>query len=419
MLNIKYIKKTFTLQHDQSDCGVACLSSLSKYYGGNISIEKFRELSGTTKQGTTLLGLYQAANKVGFTAEGNQADIQAIIEHGKPLILHVIIDERLEHYLVCYGFENQKFIIGDPAKGIVYYRKQELENIWKSKTCLTLEPNDTFKTNEKIRESKKQWILKLIKDDYELLGISIALGVIISILGMSMAVFSQKLIDDILPDKNLLKLFMGIALLTVLLLARVVFSAIRQYMLVSQTKNFNNRIIDNFYTSLLYLPKRFFDTRKIGELIARLNDTTRIQRVITQIAGNFIIDLLVSFTSITFLFVYSWQTGIIAVFSLPVYFLIIYRFNKSIISAQKSVMQNYAFSESNYVSTMSGIDAIKNYNKQGFFASLNKQIYGLFQDKVFDLGKINIRLSLVSGIAGVLFLTAILLYTSYQVYGAV
>ncbi len=416
MTNIKQIKKTFTLQHDQSDCGVACLSSLTKYYGGDISIEKFRELSGTTKQGTTLLGLYQAANKTGFTAQGNQADIQAIIEHGKPLILHVLIEEKLEHYVICYGYKNNKFIIGDPAKGIVYYTPSELEKIWKTKKCLTLQPNGHFKTTENIKKTKIQWIKKLIKDDYELLSISVALGIVISVLGMAMAVFSQKLIDDILPAKELLRLFAGIALVGFLLLARVVFSSIRQYMLITQSKNFNNRIIDSFYASLLYLPKRFFDTRKIGELVARLNDTTRIQRVITQIAGNFIIDLLVSLTSIVFLFIYSWQTGVIALFSLPVYFILVYRFNKKIIDAQKSVMQNYALSESNYISTMSGIAVIKNFNKQSFFAKLNKQVYGIFQDKVFNLGKINILLGLYSGIAGVLFLIGILAYTSYLVY---
>ncbi len=416
MPNTKHIKKTFTLQHDQSDCGVACLSSLTKYYGGDISLEKLRELSGTTKQGTTLLGLYQAANGIGFTAQGNQADIQAIIEHGEPLILHVLIENKLEHYLVCYAYENRKFVIGDPAKGIVYYTKKELEKVWLSKKCLTLSPNGAFKKQENIRKSKKEKIKQLIKDDYELLSISIALGIVISILGMAMAVFSQKLIDDILPEKNLIKLFMGIGLVGILLIARAVFSAIRQYMLALQSKNFNMRIIDNFYALLLYLPKRFFDTRKIGELVARLNDTSRIQRVITQIAGNFIIDVLVSLTSVVFLFFYSWQTALIALTALPVYFFIIYRFNKSIIDAQKSVMQNYAFSESNYVSTMSGISDIKNFNKQSFFAGLNQQIYGLFQEKVFNLSKINIRLGLASGIAGVMFLTAILSYTSWLVY---
>lgn len=105
-MDIKKIKSTFTLQQDTSDCGVACLQSLINYYGGDISLEKLREISGTTKQGTTLLGLYQGANKIGFEAEGKEADINAIIEHGEPLILHVLIDKKLQHYLVCYGFKN-------------------------------------------------------------------------------------------------------------------------------------------------------------------------------------------------------------------------------------------------------------------------------------------------------------------------
>jgi len=415
-MNMRQIKRTFTLQQDQSDCGVACLLSIIKYYGGDISLEKLREFSGTSKQGTTLLGLYQAANNTGFVAKGYEANIQDIIAHRKPLILHVLINKYLQHYIICYGFENGNFIIGDPAKGIIFYTKEELEKIWQSKKCLILETNRDFIKINDIKKLKKYWIKDLIKDDYELLGISIVLGIIISILGMTMAVFSQKLIDDILPSKELLKLFMGIILVGLLLIARTTFLAIRSFLLISQTKNFNNRIIDSFYSSLLYLPKRFFDTRKIGELIARLNDTTRIQHVITQVAGNFIIDFLVSITSILFLFIYSWQTGVIASLVLPIYFVLIYSFNRKIIDAQKSVMINYAYSESNYINTMNGIAEIKNFNKQGFFSQLNKQIYGLFQDKVFNLGKINIRLGLYSGIFGVVFLIVILTYTSYLVY---
>ena len=66
-LSQKHLQQTFTQQHDQSDCGVACLLSIIQYYEGSNNLEKLRELSGTTKQGTTLLGLYQAANKLGFT----------------------------------------------------------------------------------------------------------------------------------------------------------------------------------------------------------------------------------------------------------------------------------------------------------------------------------------------------------------
>ncbi|MFD0992573.1 peptidase domain-containing ABC transporter [Tenacibaculum geojense] len=415
-LSQKHLKQTFTQQHDQSDCGVACLLSLIQYYGGSNNLEKLRELSGTTKQGTTLLGLYQAANKIGFSAQGNEADIQAVIDHKEPLILHVVIEERLQHYVICYGYDNDKFIIGDPAKGITSYTKEQLEQIWKSKTCLTLSPNENFVKTETQNKNKKQWFLKLLKEDYRLISFSVLLGLGIAILGMAMAIFSQKLIDDILPSKDFNKLITGISLVAFLLLVRVLFTALRDYFLIRQTKDFNNRIVDSFYSSLLNLPKPFFDTRKIGELVARLNDTQRVQRVIKQIVGNVVINALVTIVSLGFLFYYSWQTGLIAFISLPFYFVLIYSFNKRIINAQKEVMQGYAFSESNYITSMQGIATIKNNNRQTIFQKINQVIYGNFQEKAFNLGKINVRLSIFSGVFSVLFLMGILVYTSIQVY---
>ncbi len=414
--NQKQYSKTLTLQLDQSDCGVACLLSVIQYYEGSNSLENLRELSGTTRQGTTLLGLHQAANQLGFNAQGNEADIQALIDHKEPLILHVVIDERLQHYVVCYEYKNGKFTIGDPAKGIVYYTEKELLKIWKSKTCLTLSPTNEFKRAVETKKSKKEWFLNLLKEDYQLLSISVVIGVAVALLGMAMAIFSQKLIDDILPSQNTQKLVFGIGLLAFLLLVRVGFSVLREFLLIRQTKDFNNRIIDKFYDSLLHLPKPFFDTRKIGELVARLNDTNRIQKVIKYVANSFVIDSLVVLISFGYLFVYSWEIGVISLLSLPIYFLLIYRFNKRIIKAQKDVMQSYAFSESNYISTMNGISEIKNFNKQGVFKKVNQLIYGNFQNKIFDLSKINIRLSLLSGILSVIFLIAVLSYASSRVY---
>ncbi|WP_282069241.1 peptidase domain-containing ABC transporter [Olleya namhaensis] len=415
-LSQKDLEKTFALQQDQSDCGVACLLSIIQYYEGSNSLEKLREISGTTKQGTNLLGLYQASNQLGFTAQGNEADIQAIIDHKEPLILHVVIEERLQHYVICYGYKNNKFIIGDPAKGIIYLTKEELEVIWKSKSCLTLKPNDSFVKSKSQDKNKKDWFLKIVKKDLKLITFSVLLGLGIAILGMAMSIFSQKLIDDILPSKDFNKLITGIILVAFLLFVRVLFTALRDFLLITQSKDFNNRIIDRFYTSLLHLPKPFFDTRKIGELVARLNDTQRVQRVISQIIGNLAINALVTVTSLGFLFYYSWQTGLIASISLPFYFLLIYSFNKKIITAQKEMMQGYALNESNYITSMQGIETIKNNNKQSLFQKNNQLIYGNFQNKVFNLGKINVRLSVFSGIFSILFLIGILIYTALQVY---
>lgn len=316
----KHIEKTHTIQLDHSDCGVACLLSIIKFYHGNHSIEKLRELSGTTKQGTTLLGLYQVANNIGFKAEGCEADIQSLIEHNQPVILHVVIDKQLQHYVVCYEYSKEKgFLIGDPSMGVCYLSVDELDKIWESKSCLTLELTHNFEKSITSKNNKRKWFLDLIKQDDKLLWISVLLGVIIACLGMAMSIFSQKLIDDILPSHKITKLVSGIGLLTILLLARVGISVLREYFLLQQTKEFNNRINNQFFSSLLYLPKFFFDTRKIGELVARLNDTQRIQSVIKLLTSSLVIDVLVSIISLVFLFGYTWKVGLISLFSLPIY----------------------------------------------------------------------------------------------------
>ena len=412
------IQSSIVLQQDQSDCGIASLLSVIKYYGGNSDLETIRKLSGTNITGTTLLGLYQAASSLGFKAEGCEADIAALYKHPSPVILHVLIEDKLEHYVVCYGTKINRnkefvFIIGDPAKGIVYLNEVALSIIWKSKICLTLEPNEQFVFASNLKTKKRDWILQLIKVDYPILGIALLLGIAIAILGIIMSLFSQRLIDDILPKKNFLKLNLGIGLVFTLLIIKEGLSVLRQYFLISQSKNFNNRIIGNFYSKLLNLPKPFFDTHKIGELTARLTDTSRIQRVISQLAGNVVIDTLV--TIVVFVVLFSWEIALASLFILPVYFILIYTFNKKIIDSQKTIMSSYAMSESNYISTLQGIEPIKNYNKQELFSTSNNLIYGKYQDAVFSFGKIQIKLGFIANSFGVIFLLGVLLYNSHQV----
>ncbi|HAT79971.1 MAG TPA: peptidase C39, partial [Flavobacterium sp.] len=413
----KHIQKTHTLQLDQTDCGVACLLSVIKFYNGSHSLEKLRELSGTTKQGTTMLGLCQAANGLGFTAEGYKTDLESLKRHGEPVILLTLNEGQAQHYLVCYEYNTQNgFLIGDPAKEVYYLNEAELEKKWVSKKCLVLSPNENFITTKEATKSQKRYFINLLKEDYKLLIFSVVIGVFVAALGMAMAIFSQKLIDDILPSHKLNKLITGIVLLTVLLLARVGFTILRAFLLLQQSKDFNNRINNQFYSSLLHLPKPFFDTRKIGELVARLNDTGRIQGVIQTLTNGLVIDILVSITSIVFLFLYSWQVAVFSLISLPVYFYIIYRSNKKIIDAQREVMQNYAFNESNYIASIQGVATIKNHNRQSVFAKVGEVVFGNYQEKIFNLGKINIQLSWQAGLSSVVFLIGILIYTSMAVF---
>lgn len=410
------IQKTFTRQLDQTDCGVACLLSILRYYGGDATRERLRESSGTSIQGTSLLGLYQTAQSLGFAAEGLEAEgIHNLSELAGPAILHVVLDNRLQHYIIYYGQEGANYIIGDPGRGILPMAKEELEVIWISKALLSLTPTEQFIQTAQNRQTQWQWFKKLIHEDTALLSIAAGLGVAVALLGLSMALFSQKLLDDILPKQNTEKLTLGLLLLAVLLLARAGISYLRNFLLLRQSRDFNVRIADSFFRDLLQLPKAFFDSRKTGDLVARLTDTRRIQSTISYLIGSVIIDTLVVLLTAVFLFNYAWQIGLITLLSFPLFGWLIWRFDNRISSGQREVMASYARTESHFIDSMSGIGAIKANRQESFFAHLSQTVYQFFQQQLYELGLLGNRYNLLSELIGVGLLIAVISLTAVMV----
>ncbi|MCC7050254.1 MAG: ABC transporter, partial [Bacteroidia bacterium] len=45
------------LQPDEMDCGPTCLRMVAKHYGKNYSLHDLRQLTNTTRAGSSLLGI--------------------------------------------------------------------------------------------------------------------------------------------------------------------------------------------------------------------------------------------------------------------------------------------------------------------------------------------------------------------------
>jgi len=414
-INIKKIKEKSLLQNDSTDCGAACLASAIRYMGGDSNIETIRKLSGTSQSGTTMLGLYQAAIASSMEAKGYEASVADIVTFRGLLILHVTPELRHDHYILSFGFEDDHFIIWDPAKGLINKSAEELEKIWLSRRCLSIAPGKDFTYKSAQESDKRKWLINTIKPEKELLMISILLGILISALGTVMAVFTQKLIDKILPSGEIKILIITSVLVLVLLTSRVVILSLRQYILLSQGKTFNIRVVDSFYNSLLGLPNSSFDTRKTGDLVARLNDTMRIQRVISDLISIYIIDLIVLLVTTILIFWYFVPAGIISIIAIPVIYFLVYRWDKTIVTSQNELMSGYALNEGNFINSLRGIAEIKCMNWQKFYSSRNKDVFTNYQEKAFSLGKIRVSLGLITNLAGTFYLIVILVYASVKV----
>jgi ATP-binding cassette, subfamily C, bacteriocin exporter len=400
----------FKLQHDQYDCGVTCLRNILSYYKADISLEKLREWSGAGLQGTSLLGLHQAASQAGFKAEGARAggisDLRSL-QH--PCILHVTLEASLQHYIVYYPTESPHLLlIGDPAKGLTHLYPEELEKIWTGQTLLLLEPGEQLAQWQQQRQKKLRWIWQTLKEDVHLLYVALGLGFLCALLNLSTAVFSQRLIDHILPSKDHRELFIGLSLLGLLLLMKSGFSFLRQQLLIRQGYGFNLRITGGFFRSILSLNKSFFDHRKTGDLIARLNDTQRIQQAASYILGEMTIQCLLLLVTLTLLFLYSWPIAIFCLLMVPVIAGIVKYFEGGIIRGQRSVMVAHAQNESNYVDSIRGIHTIKVMNRESLFAGIAANFFLSLQNSIMQLGKIRIRFSVLLEIVTALFLLTVI-----------
>ena len=397
MKSRKELRKIFTRQHGEYSCGLACLAMVIKYYGGNARQEDLRNISGTSLQGTSLLGLYQAAKKLHFDTEGYEADMDSLKSLKAPVILHIIKNQQMEHYVVCFGYGNNRFIIGDPGESTVsYWTEKEIIDCWKSRALLLLKPTIEFVRQGSERKEKQQWFKKIMQDDLPILTVAFILGVVIAVLGLATAVFSQKLIDDLLPSKNYEKIIAGILLFFVLLLARNGLDYLRNIFIFRQTRSMNNRFIDHFFSKILYLPKFFFDSTKTGEIIVRMNDSRRIQQTVSYVFGNVLIDALTLLFSIGFLLFYSWKMALIASACIPFFILLVILYNRKIIESQRNVMVSNARVEGQLIDLIQGINDIKNTNKQSVFKQSIQVMYGVFQQFGYQLGLLSSQYGLIA-----------------------
>ncbi|PCH77420.1 MAG: peptidase C39 [Flavobacteriaceae bacterium] len=418
-MRIKKIIKSHSQQLDNSDCGIICIQTILKYFNSHSSLENLRELSGTFKQGTTMLGLVQCGQKLGFKPKGYESTIDALKEIKIPAILHTVFEETLQHYIVCFGYDRkkEKFIISNPATtSITYLSEDSLNNIWKSKALILFEPTgDIITTTTTVNKQKWSWIYKYIKEDLNLLSTSLLLGILVAVLGLSTAIYSQKLIDVLLPSNNTFKIVSSIFLLIILFNIQTFLSYIRSSFLIRQTRDYNTRVIDYFYKNLLRLPKSFFDTRQIGDMVARMNDTSRIQETISKIIGEIMIDILMIIVVSISIFSYNTNLGLITLLWIPVFTVIVIYFNPKIKTFQKLVMQSYARNESNYIETIQGVATIKTNNRESSFSKQTNTVYKQFQGAIFNLNRLGLKYQTINQLVSSVFIISTLSYSIYLI----
>ncbi len=358
-------------QHDIKDCGAACLASIGNHYKVNLPIARIRQYANTDKRGTNVLGITEAADKMGFTAKGVKGGLDAIDKIPLPAIAHVVVKEQLHHYVVVYKVEKSKvesqskITAMDPAFGkMESYTYDEFQKIW-SGVLILFAPNDDFKTyNEKTSPLQRFW--NLVQPHKIILIQALVGAILFTVLGLAMSIYIQKITDYVLVEgnRNLLNL-LSFSMIAIIILQAYIGSK-KSIFVMKTGQLIDAKLILGYYKHLLHLPQRFFDTMQVGEITSRIGDAVKIRSFINEVAIEMIVNIFIVIFSFTLMFTYYWKLAMVILLVIPFYALIYYLLNKFNKKVERTIMENAAELQTQLVESITHVRTVKEFGIEEF-----------------------------------------------------
>ena len=275
-------------QTEAKDCGPTCVKIIAKHYGKLINTQQLRTLSETTREGSSLLGLSDAVESIGFKSLGVKLTYKKLLEAPLPCIAHW----NKNHYVVVYKIKKNVVFISDPAHGLITYTKEEFISRWIGNNAteeteegiiLLVEPTPLFYQTEFDKDEPFGFgfIFKYLFK-YKRFIIQLIIGLLAgSLLQLILPFLTQSVVDVGIKNQDLNFVYLVLFAQLFLFVGKAALEIIRSWILLHLSTRINISLISDFFIKLMKLPISFFDVRMTGDLLQRINDHKRIERILT------------------------------------------------------------------------------------------------------------------------------------------
>ncbi len=362
----------FYKQADAKDCGPTCLKIIAKYYGKTLNIQRLRILSETNRMGSNLKSLGLAAEKIGFRAMAVKIDYNKLMEASLPCILHW----NNNHFVVLHKVKNDICYVSDPAFGLITYTREEFLQTWigsnadvntREGIVLLVEVTPNFysdDTNDQAHTFGFSYISKYLLK-YKPFLVQLVIGLFAaSVLQLIFPFLTQSIVDVGISNKDIGFIFLILLAQLFLFIGRTSIEVIRGWILLHLSTRINISLISDFFIKLMKLPISFFDVRMTGDILQRINDHKRIEKILTTSSLNVLFStinlltfgLVLAWYSITIFLIFL--TGTVLYFAWVLFF-----FKKRKILDYKKFSQ-VSEEQSKVIELINGMQEIKLHNAE-------------------------------------------------------
>ena len=354
-------------QHDVMDCGPTCLRMVAAFYGRHYSLEGLREKSFITREGVSMLGISEAAEKIGFRSICVQVGFEKLKEAPLPCIIHW----NQQHFVVVYKLTDKHVWVADPGAGKLKYTKEEFCNCWLSSrkneentgVALLLEPTPEFYTTEdegdEVNRKGFSFLYSYLRPYRGLVG-QLLLGLLLgSMIQLMLPFLTQSVVDFGINNQNLGFIYLVLIAQLMLSFSSSAVEFIRGWILLHLGTRINIALISDFLIKLMKMPIGYFDSKMTGDILQRINDHKRIQDFLT---GSSLSVIFSVFNIIIFgivLLVYSGMIFLIFMCGSALYVAYVWLFMKKRAELDHKRFAQQSANQSTVVQLVNGMQEIK------------------------------------------------------------
>lgn len=355
------------IQYDAMDCGPTCLRMVAAFYGKCYSLEGLREKSFITREGGSMLGISEAAEKIGFRSICVQVGYEKLQEAPLPCIIHW----NQQHFVVVYKLNDKHVWVADPGAGKLKYTKEEFCNCWLSSrkneedtgVALLLEPTPEFYTIEdegdEVNRRGFSFLYSYLRPYRGLVG-QLLLGLLLgSMIQLMLPFLTQSVVDFGINNQNLGFIYLVLIAQLMLSFSSSAVDFIRGWILLHLGTRINIALTSDFLIKLMKMPISYFDSKMTGDILQRINDHKRIQDFLT---GSSLSVIFSVFNIIIFgivLLVYSGMIFLIFMGGSALYVAYVWLFMKKRAELDHKRFAQQSANQSTVVQLVNGMQEIK------------------------------------------------------------
>jgi len=203
------------------------------------------------------------------------------------------------------------------------------------------------------------WFIPAIIKYRRLFGEVLMVSLVLQLIGLVTPLFFQVIMDKVLPNHAMKTLNVIAIGLLASYLFEATLSLIRSWVFAQTSSKIDVELGSKLFRHLLMLPMAYFESRRVGDSVARVRELENIRSFLTGNALTVVLDIAFSFIFLAVMFWYSVDLTLIVIASIPCYIALSVLFTPIIRRRLDEKFNRGAENQSFLVETISGIDTVK------------------------------------------------------------